>query len=42
MACTHVANSAEVGDVVVTRIEKKSGMTRRVVLGFAAPGHSPG
>ena len=39
---THVANSAEVGDVVVTRIEKKSAMTRRVVLGFAAPGHSPG
>jgi misacylated tRNA(Ala) deacylase len=33
---THVANTAEVGDVVVTRIEKKSAMTRRVVLGFAA------
>jgi len=32
---THVANTAEIGDVVVTRIEKKSAMTRRVVLGFA-------
>lgn len=31
---THVANTAEVGAVVVTRIEKKSAMTRRVVLGF--------
>jgi misacylated tRNA(Ala) deacylase len=31
---THVANTAEVGRVVVTRIEKKSAMTRRVVLGF--------
>jgi len=31
---THVANTAEVGDVVVTKIEKKSAMTRRVVLGF--------
>ncbi|HSQ72451.1 MAG TPA: alanyl-tRNA editing protein [Rubrivivax sp.] len=34
---THVANSAEVGAVVVTKIEKKSAMTRRVVLGFAEP-----
>lgn len=34
---THVANSAEVGAVVVTRIEKKSARTRRVVLGFADP-----
>ncbi|MDE2611817.1 MAG: alanyl-tRNA editing protein [Burkholderiales bacterium] len=34
---THVANSAEIGTVVVTKIEKKSAMTRRVVLGFAAP-----
>ncbi len=33
---THVANTAEVGAVVVTKIEKKSAMTRRVVLGFAA------
>jgi misacylated tRNA(Ala) deacylase len=33
---THVANTAEVGAVVVTRIEKKSAATRRVVLGFAA------
>jgi misacylated tRNA(Ala) deacylase len=32
---THVADSAEVGAVVVTKIEKKSAMTRRVVLGFA-------
>jgi misacylated tRNA(Ala) deacylase len=32
---THVANTAEIGDVVVTKIEKKSAMTRRVVLGFA-------
>jgi misacylated tRNA(Ala) deacylase len=32
---THVANSAEVGTVVITKIEKKSAMTRRVVLGFA-------
>jgi misacylated tRNA(Ala) deacylase len=35
---THVANTAEIGAVVVTRIEKKSAMTRRVVLGFAGPG----
>jgi misacylated tRNA(Ala) deacylase len=33
---THVANTAEIGAVVVTKIEKKSAMTRRVVLGFAA------
>jgi misacylated tRNA(Ala) deacylase len=33
---THVANTAEVGDVVVTKIEKKSASTRRVVLGFAS------
>jgi misacylated tRNA(Ala) deacylase len=33
---THVANTAEVGRVVVTKIEKKSASTRRVVLGFAA------
>jgi misacylated tRNA(Ala) deacylase len=32
---THVANTAEIGAVVVTRIEKKSAKTRRVVLGFA-------
>ncbi|MCY7308244.1 MAG: alanyl-tRNA editing protein, partial [Rhodoferax sp.] len=31
---THVANTAEIGAVVVTRIEKKSATTRRVVLGF--------
>ena len=33
---THVANTAEIGAVVVTKIEKKSAMTRRVVLGFRA------
>ncbi len=32
---THVANTAEIGAVIVTRIEKKSASTRRVVLGFA-------
>lgn len=32
---THVANTAEIGRVIVTKIEKKSAMTRRVVLGFA-------
>lgn len=32
---THVANTAEIGAVVVTKIEKKSANTRRVVLGFA-------
>ena len=34
---THVSNTAEIGHVVVTKIEKKSAMTRRVVLGFAEP-----
>ena len=34
---THVANTAEIGAVVVTKIEKKSAMTRRVVLGFTEP-----
>jgi len=34
---THVANTADIGDVIVTKIEKKSAMTRRVVLGFAEP-----
>ena len=33
---THVASTAEIGPVVVTKIEKKSATTRRVVLGFAA------
>ncbi len=33
---THVANTGEIGAVIVTRIEKKSATTRRVVLGFAA------
>lgn len=32
---THVANTAEIGAVVVTKVEKKSASTRRVVLGFA-------
>ena len=32
---THVASTGEIGAVVVTKIEKKSAMTRRVVLGFA-------
>ena len=32
---THVARTSEIGAVVVTKIEKKSAMTRRVVLGFA-------
>jgi misacylated tRNA(Ala) deacylase len=32
---THVGNTREIGNVVVTKIEKKSAMTRRVVLGFA-------
>jgi misacylated tRNA(Ala) deacylase len=34
---THVSNTSEIGNVVVTKIEKKSAMTRRVVLGFAEP-----
>ena len=33
---THVKNTSEIGGVIVTKIEKKSAMTRRVVLGFAA------
>jgi misacylated tRNA(Ala) deacylase len=33
---THVANTREIGAVVVTKIEKKSAKTRRVVLGWAA------
>ncbi|RZI78529.1 MAG: alanyl-tRNA editing protein [Variovorax sp.] len=32
---THVANTAEIGAVVVTKIEKKSANSRRVVLGWA-------
>jgi misacylated tRNA(Ala) deacylase len=34
---THVNNTADIGRVVVTKIEKKSAMTRRVVLGFGEP-----
>lgn len=33
---THVARTGEIGAVVVTKIEKKGAMSRRVVLGFAA------
>jgi misacylated tRNA(Ala) deacylase len=33
---THVAGTGEIGAVIVTKIEKKSATTRRVVLGFAA------
>ncbi len=32
---THVANTAEIGAVSITKIEKKSAMTRRIVLGLA-------
>jgi Ser-tRNA(Ala) deacylase AlaX len=32
---THVGNTRDIGNVVVTKLEKKSAMTRRVVLGFA-------
>ena len=32
---THVANTREIGAVLVTKIEKKSATTRRVVLAFA-------
>jgi misacylated tRNA(Ala) deacylase len=32
---THVSNTREIGNVIVTKVEKKSAMTRRVVLGFA-------
>lgn len=34
---THVANTSEIGAVVVTKIEKKSATTRRVVLGWNTP-----
>ncbi|MDQ8001749.1 MAG: alanyl-tRNA editing protein [Pseudomonadota bacterium] len=33
---THVANTQEIGAVLVTKIEKKSATTRRVVLGWAS------
>ena len=33
---THVANTAEIGAVVVTKIEKKSANSRRVVLGWGS------
>jgi misacylated tRNA(Ala) deacylase len=35
---THVANTIDIGRVVVTKIEKKSASTRRVVLGFGDAG----
>jgi misacylated tRNA(Ala) deacylase len=38
---THVSNTSEIGNVVVTKIEKKSAMTRRVVLGFAERAEGP-
>ncbi len=38
---THVNNTADIGAVVVTKLEKKSAMTRRVVLGFAASADTP-
>jgi len=34
---THVASTREIGAVVVTKIEKKSAATRRVVLGWNTP-----
>jgi misacylated tRNA(Ala) deacylase len=39
---THVSNTAEIGAVVVSKIEKKSAVTRRIVLRFASPGLLPG
>ncbi|HSN31794.1 MAG TPA: alanyl-tRNA editing protein [Ideonella sp.] len=39
---THVANTRDIGPVVVTKIEKKSATTRRVVLGFAEPAEGRG
>ena len=32
---THVRNTIEIGKVAITKVEKKSARTRRVVLGFA-------
>jgi misacylated tRNA(Ala) deacylase len=32
---THVANTADIGPVIITKTEKKSAMTRRVIFGFA-------
>lgn len=34
---THVSNTADIGGVLVTKVEKKSAMTRRVILGIAEP-----
>ena len=34
---THVDNTADIGPIIVTKVEKKSAKTRRVVLGFAEP-----
>jgi len=33
---THVRNTGEIGDVRISKIEKKSARTRRVVLEFAS------
>jgi misacylated tRNA(Ala) deacylase len=38
---THVDNTADIGAVVVTKIEKKSAKTRRVVLGWAQLAATP-
>jgi misacylated tRNA(Ala) deacylase len=38
---THVDNTADIGAVVVTKIEKKSAKTRRVVLSFAGLDSAP-
>ena len=40
--CRSVANTAEIGAIIVSKIEKKSAMTRRVVLRFVAPGEAAG
>ena len=39
---THVSNSAEIGAVVVSKIEKKLAMTRRVMLRFVEAGELAG
>lgn len=39
---THVANTMQIGPLVITKIEKKSATTRRVVLGFAEPAEARG
>ena len=39
---THVDNTADIGAVIVTKIEKKSAKTRRVVLSFSGADGPPG